>query len=272
MRDGARNHEAEIEAVARAVFTNETSISPRGRETMAKRVIAALDAVRRSPQDKDHEAGIEHPGPYRGRRNDFLALSTYWAKRAQYFEAEVDRLSRCPSPERCPICGVKMPCDVQDHDVDAHLDAGSSPQDEDHELREKIAVQLAENDQCGVGPLSRQEYLDDAEAIMSIIRTYGGTQEPRRSPQGEDHEAGIEAAWAAWLDARTFRGQRESLSEAIAVYLSRCPSPEHWSETALRDITRQRDEATTELRRLRQRPSPERNERVSQDHDPGRDD
>jgi hypothetical protein len=30
----------------------------------------------------------EHPGPYRGRRNDYRALSEYWAKRSRYYEAE----------------------------------------------------------------------------------------------------------------------------------------------------------------------------------------
>ena len=33
--------------------------------------------------------------------------------------------------DRCSICGVKMPCDAQDHDVDAHLDAGPALDDWD---------------------------------------------------------------------------------------------------------------------------------------------
>jgi hypothetical protein len=71
--------------------------------------------------------------------------------------------------------------------------------DGEAELREKIADELAENDQCGVGPLSRQEYLDDAEAVLSLIRTYGGTQ-AARSPQGEDHEADLLRIRAALLE------------------------------------------------------------------------
>lgn len=71
--------------------------------------------------------------------------------------------------------------------------ASLSPQGEDHELREKIADELARNDECGPGPVSRQEYLDDAEVILSMIRTYGGTQEAHPDPpQGEDHETSKE--------------------------------------------------------------------------------
>ncbi len=66
--------------------------------------------------------------------------------------------------------------------------------------------------------------------------------------QDENHEA---------YD-RGYMQCRRDVAAALGFPFSRCTPPEHWSETAIRDITRQRDEATAELRRLRQRPSPER--------------
>lgn len=36
-------------------------------------------------------------------------------------------------------------------------------------LRERVADMLAENDACGPGPVSRQEYLDDADALIALI-------------------------------------------------------------------------------------------------------
>jgi hypothetical protein len=43
---------------------------------------------------------------------------------------------------------------------------------EDVALREKIADELARNDECGPGPVSRQEYLDDAAAILRIVAEF----------------------------------------------------------------------------------------------------
>lgn len=34
-----------------------------------------------------------HPGAYNGRRNDYQALSEYWAKRARHFEELVERIT-----------------------------------------------------------------------------------------------------------------------------------------------------------------------------------
>lgn len=36
-------------------------------------------------------------------------------------------------------------------------------------LRDRIADELAYNDECGPGPVSRQEYEDDADAILRIV-------------------------------------------------------------------------------------------------------
>jgi hypothetical protein len=56
----------------------------------------------------------------------------------------------------------------------------------------------------------------------------------RRSPQSEDHEAGIEAALQAyWESTRVADGSttfRDDMRAAIAAYLSRCPSPESNTE------------------------------------------
>lgn len=102
-------------------------------------------------------------------------------------------------------------------DAIAALDAvGSvlrSPKGEDHELREKIADELAHNDECGSRQLaSRAEYLADADAILRIVGERSPQDEAGRrryptiltgeaataarhaehgSPQGEDHETGL---------------------------------------------------------------------------------
>jgi hypothetical protein len=39
-----------------------------------------------------------------------------------------------------------------------------------HGLRERVAGMLAENDKAGTGPLSRGEYLDDADALINLVR------------------------------------------------------------------------------------------------------
>jgi hypothetical protein len=207
-------------------------------------------------------------------------------------------------PERCPICGVKMPCDVQDHDVDAHLDAGSSLQGEDHKAkctgwissetgesiptsalgRRSDAVECMECSQDDEPQDEDHEYekivvMPERMVHNEIAERIRQDEDHEVTPteaqkkyvaqwQGEDHEAGMRAATEAISYALRPRAAdvpvfdpvraREAAEAGITAYLSRCPSPEHWSETALRDITRQRDEATTELRRLRQRPSPER--------------
>lgn len=36
-------------------------------------------------------------------------------------------------------------------------------------LREQIADELARLDDCGIGPVSRNEHLDDADAILQLI-------------------------------------------------------------------------------------------------------
>ena len=114
-------------------------------------------------------------------------------------------------------------------------DLNRSPQDEDHEaaLREKNKL---------IADLARSRPYD-----------FPGPPDlpPVPDPQGEDHETGMRAATEAISYALRPRAAdvpvfdpvraREAAEAGIAAYLSRCPSPEH-------------------------------NERVSQDHDPGRDD
>lgn len=39
-------------------------------------------------------------------------------------------------------------------------------------LRERIAAELKRNDECGPGPVSDMEYLDDADAILRIVRQH----------------------------------------------------------------------------------------------------
>jgi hypothetical protein len=65
----ARSHEAEVEAVARVMLADYTGIpwdelteeQHAGWLAGAEHAIAALDAVRRSPQGEDHEENAERP-------------------------------------------------------------------------------------------------------------------------------------------------------------------------------------------------------------------
>jgi len=96
----ARNHEAEVERVPRAPHGIRQRDFRMGWE-------AALDAVRRSPQGEDHEAGIEamaellfwaEPWAIEGYQPPTdMADARELAKRL-----EAAYLSRCPSPEREP--------------------------------------------------------------------------------------------------------------------------------------------------------------------------
>lgn len=43
----------------------------------------------------------------------------------------------------------------------------------EHDLRERVADALAHNDACGPGPVSRQEYLDDAATLIALVRADG---------------------------------------------------------------------------------------------------
>jgi multidrug efflux pump subunit AcrA (membrane-fusion protein) len=50
-------------------------------------------------------------------------------------------------------------------------DGGRAPDvsEQRADLAAKIADELAYNDECGPGPVSRREYLDDANAILRIV-------------------------------------------------------------------------------------------------------
>jgi hypothetical protein len=52
------------------------------------------------------------PRPYRGRRDNYRALSTYWARRAYAAEEEVERLRRCLAvaapPEGGPVVAIPV--------------------------------------------------------------------------------------------------------------------------------------------------------------------
>lgn len=173
---------AEVEAVAEALLNESRRsmfaipipldrASGPGRkqyEREAEVAIAALDAVRVASEDRNM-----------GR----LAKLADWIERDRrepdkvlLYSQEIRYLSRCPS--RRPVMDR------------AEVEAVA--------LREKIADELAHNDECGSGPLSRQEYLDDADALLGLIQAglarEGWMPPGARSPQGEDHEAGIEAA------------------------------------------------------------------------------
>ena len=121
----ARNHEAEVEAVARAMFNDHggepyrslgwEALSESFRDWWRERArvaIAALDAVRRSPQDEDHEAGIEAAlqavldGPLRAAGSISPDTMRSWLE-----PAIAAYLSRCPPPERNTEKRVS-----QDHD------------------------------------------------------------------------------------------------------------------------------------------------------------
>lgn len=68
--------------------------------------------------------------------------------------------------------------------------------------REKIADELAYNDECGPGPVSRQEYLDDADAILRIVREHEAGERGDAIP-----EAAIDRVRRAmpWVDRQTTR-------------------------------------------------------------------
>lgn len=40
---------------------------------------------------------------------------------------------------------------------------------ESGDLRERVADELHHNDICGIGPVTRKEYLDDADALIALI-------------------------------------------------------------------------------------------------------
>ena len=116
----ARNHEADIHAVALRAFHRALDLDDAHMDDAVRAaVVAALDAVRRSPQGEDHEAGVKAvarmvvviDGGVEAvakvlAANDALA----WVDMQDSPEAEVYRekarvaviayLSRCPSPER----------------------------------------------------------------------------------------------------------------------------------------------------------------------------
>jgi hypothetical protein len=54
------------------------------------------------------------------------------------------------------------------------------------DVRDAVAAELERGDRCGVGPLSKGEYRDDAVAILSIVREHvrgrGLLAEPRVNP------------------------------------------------------------------------------------------
>jgi hypothetical protein len=122
-----------------------------------------------------------------------------------------------------------------------------------------VARELKHNDECGPGPVSEAEYRADAEAIIAAldrVRDARRDDEDRceckvrvaapgergerlsngcpvhgaaRSPQGEDHEAGIEAARlklpSAWRHDGTV-DEGEALTRVmVAAYLSRVSAP-----------------------------------------------
>ena len=153
---GARNHEAEVEAVARlanpaydAATHDETRAAWR-RE--AARFIAALNAVRRSPQ----HGQPREPDGY------------------------------------CPACGGEM----------------------DH------------HPTCEVGKLEA-ELVSLRETNTAIVEANGRLlaerDEARRSPQGEDHEAGIEAATTARLVEQqlpTYGPHRKTVERAVRTIIA----------------------------------------------------
>jgi hypothetical protein len=85
-RPEARNHEVEVEVVS-GFADHGTLITKRMRRAWAERVIAALDALRRSPQGEGHEGIYQR-----------LVAAGFSPKTAD--EMMASYLSRCPSPER----------------------------------------------------------------------------------------------------------------------------------------------------------------------------
>jgi len=210
----ARDHEAEVEAAIFDVLTREgvifASRFPIGRvqarefrQRVAK-AIAALDAVRRSPQGEDHEL-------------DERALDT-------------------------PL-GARQRAQTQ-RDVADILEFGS-PQGEDQAC------------DCGAKP-GQPCYVDADGPQYHALRGV---------PQGEDHEAGIEAAMRAVYDRwpqmwgkdgkpKTYEecygcapldneDDRAEMEVAVDAYLSRCPSPER-EPTQLGTVCEQCERRTME--------------------------
>ena len=91
----ARNHEADIHAVALRAFHRALDLDDAHMDDAVRAaVVAALDAVRRSPQDEDHEAGIDIAEDAYQR----LVAAGFTPKTADGMLRAY--LSRCPSPER----------------------------------------------------------------------------------------------------------------------------------------------------------------------------
>jgi hypothetical protein len=172
----ARNHEAEVEAIARAIYAalHPSDSGPIRYQQerwfdAARSAIAVLDAarcpacdgtgVRRSPQGEDPQTRA-HEAEMR-KEHGMSPQGEEW-NRVEGASEEV--YVRSPQGE--------------DHELRREIS-------ENAPLREKIADELAHNDECGAGPVSWQEYLADADAILRIVAEHGPSPE-RNTEAGRD--------------------------------------------------------------------------------------
>lgn len=85
-------------------------------------------------------------------------------------------------------------------------------------LRERVADMLAYNDECGPGPVSRQEYLEDAAEIIAAVRAASrlpndhevlrlicepGTGDPQDARERQIAGIAHDIGWAGALEARS---------------------------------------------------------------------
>jgi len=221
----ARNHEADIHAVALRAFHRALDLDDAHMDDAVRAaVVAALDAVRRSPQGEDHEAEVEAVAramyetydaakrqPWKALKRDSPNAAHRWMEQGEVAIAALDALRRSPQGEsrrkgHDPGCVLpsahKGPCRPR------------SPQGEDHEpWAESEAERLRES-------------LRQANLIIADLARLP-------SPQGEDHEAGIDIAEDAYQRLVAAGFTPKTADGMLRAYLSRCPSPERDTEKLL---------------------------------------
>jgi hypothetical protein len=115
----------------------------------------------RSPQGEDHEAGKA------------------WDERVSAIvdQAHAEDWGGKHRTGFCEACADAYI--VAQHAVPGAPSRVGSVAVEDVELRERIADELVHNDECGPGPVSRQEYLDDAAVILRIVAEFSRSSTDR---------------------------------------------------------------------------------------------
>lgn len=89
------------------------------------------------------------------------------------------------------------------------------------DLRQRVADMLTKNDACGTGPLSRAEYLDDADALVALILGGAGSYTTalwaQLDERRDERDRWIERAEAAETDRERLRWAATEALERVEV-------------------------------------------------------